>query len=88
MASESRRAHPLVAGNGGEAPAAAPTRLFLLHANRIIDMVNAWTAATDQPFISFEYFPPKTADGVEKARAVPPASPPLCSPRPAAARRR
>lgn len=42
---------------------------FLTHfACRIIDMVNAWTAATDQPFISFEYFPPRTDEGVAKVR--------------------
>ncbi|EOD10733.1 putative methylenetetrahydrofolate reductase [Emiliania huxleyi CCMP1516] len=37
---------------------------------KIIDMVNAWTAATDQPFISFEYFPPKTPEGVVKLHKV------------------
>lgn len=33
-------------------------------------MVNAWTAATDQPFISFEYFPPRTEEGVAKLHKV------------------
>lgn len=37
---------------------------------KIIDMVNAWTAATDEPFISFEYFPPKTPEGVAKLHKV------------------
>ena len=33
---------------------------------KICDMVKEWTAATDKPFISFEYFPPKTEEGVKK----------------------
>jgi len=33
---------------------------------KIIDMVNEWTSKTDQPFISFEYFPPRTPELVEK----------------------
>ena len=33
---------------------------------KICDMVKEWTAATDKPFISFEYFPPKTEEGVQK----------------------
>jgi len=37
---------------------------------KIIDMVNAWTAQTSEPFISFEYFPPKTPEGVTKLHAV------------------
>jgi methylenetetrahydrofolate reductase (NADPH) len=31
-------------------------------------MVKAWTAETDQPFISFEYFPPRTEEGIAKVR--------------------
>ena len=33
---------------------------------KIIDMINEWTSKTDQPFISFEYFPPRTPELVEK----------------------
>eukprot|EP00966_Prymnesium_polylepis_P042224 980886-Prymnesium_polylepis.1 len=33
---------------------------------KILDMVREWESKTDKPFISFEYFPPKTPDGVEK----------------------
>eukprot|EP00327_Prymnesium_parvum_P016953 CAMPEP_0113240374 /NCGR_PEP_ID=MMETSP0008_2-20120614/6229_1 /TAXON_ID=97485 /ORGANISM="Prymnesium parvum" /LENGTH=852 /DNA_ID=CAMNT_0000087711 /DNA_START=24 /DNA_END=2582 /DNA_ORIENTATION=- /assembly_acc=CAM_ASM_000153 len=33
---------------------------------KIIDMVKEWQSKTSQPFISFEYFPPKTPEGVEK----------------------
>lgn len=29
-------------------------------------MLNEWQSKTSQPFISFEYFPPKTPEGVEK----------------------
>jgi len=39
-----------------------------LSVSRLIDMVHAWTAATEQPFISFEYFPPRTDEGVAKVR--------------------
>jgi len=37
---------------------------------KIIDMVNSWTSQTDEPFISFEYFPPKTPEGVAKLHSV------------------
>ena len=33
---------------------------------KICDMVAEWTSKTKQPFISFEYFPPRTPEGVEK----------------------
>ena len=33
---------------------------------KISDMVKEWTSKTEHPFISFEYFPPKTPEGVEK----------------------
>ena len=33
---------------------------------KICDMVAEWQKKTAQPFISFEYFPPKTPEGVEK----------------------
>ena len=37
---------------------------------KIIDMINEWTSKTSHPFISFEYFPPKTPEGVEKLHKV------------------
>ena len=37
---------------------------------KICDMVKEWGSKTDQPFISFEYFPPKTPEGVEKLHKV------------------
>ena len=33
---------------------------------KINEMIKEWTSKTKQPFISFEYFPPKTPEGVEK----------------------
>ena len=33
---------------------------------KIVDMISEWKSKTDQPFISFEYFPPKTEEGVAK----------------------
>jgi|EP00308_Calcidiscus_leptoporus_P016632 methylenetetrahydrofolate reductase (NADPH) len=33
---------------------------------KINEMIASWTAQTSEPFISFEYFPPKTDDGVAK----------------------
>ena len=33
---------------------------------KICDMLKEWTSKTDQPFISFEYFPPRTPEQVEK----------------------
>lgn len=33
---------------------------------KINDMIAAWTSQTSEPFISFEYFPPKTDEGVAK----------------------
>uniref|UniRef100_A0A7S4C0C7 Methylenetetrahydrofolate reductase (NAD(P)H) n=1 Tax=Chrysotila carterae TaxID=13221 RepID=A0A7S4C0C7_CHRCT len=33
---------------------------------KINDMITEWTSKTSEPFISFEYFPPKTPEGVEK----------------------
>jgi methylenetetrahydrofolate reductase (NADPH) len=33
---------------------------------KISDMIKQWTAATAQPFIAFEYFPPRTPEQVEK----------------------
>ena len=33
---------------------------------KISDMLKEWTSKTDQPFISFEYFPPRTPEQVEK----------------------
>lgn len=33
---------------------------------KIDDMIKEWEAGTNRPFISFEFFPPKTPDGVEK----------------------
>ena len=33
---------------------------------KISDMITEWTSKTSSPFVSFEYFPPKTAEGVEK----------------------
>ena len=33
---------------------------------KISDMVAEWTSKTKHPFISFEYFPPKTPAGVDK----------------------
>lgn len=33
---------------------------------KISDMIKEWTSKTSQPFVSFEYFPPKTPEGVEK----------------------
>ena len=37
---------------------------------KIIDMINEWSSKTEHPFISFEYFPPKTPEGVEKLHKV------------------
>jgi len=37
---------------------------------KICNMVAEWSAKTDHPFISFEYFPPKTPEGVEKLHKV------------------
>jgi len=37
---------------------------------RIDDMIKQWTAATSEPFISFEYFPPRTPELVEKLHAT------------------
>jgi len=33
---------------------------------KIVDMIADWTSKTAEPFISFEYFPPKTDEGVAK----------------------
>ena len=33
-------------------------------------MINEWTSKTKHPFVSFEYFPPKTPEGVEKLHKV------------------
>jgi len=33
---------------------------------KISDMIEGWTSSTSHPFISFEYFPPKTPEGVAK----------------------
>merc|ERR1711865_939649 len=33
---------------------------------KICDMLKAWTSKTSEPFISFEYFPPRTPELVEK----------------------
>ena len=33
---------------------------------KIVDMVKEWQTKTGRPFISFEYFPPKTPEGIEK----------------------
>merc|ERR1712216_191638 len=33
---------------------------------KISDMIAEWTKATAEPFISFEYFPPRTEEGVNK----------------------
>jgi len=33
---------------------------------KIVDMIKEWTSKTSHPCISFEYFPPKTPEGVEK----------------------
>ena len=50
-------------------------RALLLHActdadgvkkGKICDMIKEWSSKTEHPFISFEYFPPKTPEGVEK----------------------
>merc|ERR1719238_201104 len=37
---------------------------------KIIDMIGEWQSKTEHPFISFEYFPPKTPEGVEKLHKV------------------
>ena len=33
---------------------------------KICDMIKEWSSKTSHPFISFEYFPPKTDEGVAK----------------------
>ena len=37
---------------------------------KICDMIKEWQTKTAHPFISFEYFPPKTPEGVEKLHKV------------------
>eukprot|EP00325_Prymnesiales_sp_UTEX-LB-985_P005989 CAMPEP_0174701084 /NCGR_PEP_ID=MMETSP1094-20130205/5828_1 /TAXON_ID=156173 /ORGANISM="Chrysochromulina brevifilum, Strain UTEX LB 985" /LENGTH=655 /DNA_ID=CAMNT_0015898677 /DNA_START=37 /DNA_END=2000 /DNA_ORIENTATION=- len=37
---------------------------------KICDMITEWTSKTDKPFISFEYFPPKTDEAVAKLHKV------------------
>ena len=37
---------------------------------KIIDMIGEWQSKTEHPFISFEYFPPKTPEGVTKLHKV------------------
>jgi len=55
-----------VSGNGTDKRGVLP----VIKNGKIIDMVKAWTAVTDQPFISFEYFPPRTEEGVAKLHGV------------------
>merc|ERR1719326_1519019 len=37
---------------------------------KIVDMISEWKSKTDAPFVSFEYFPPKTPEGVEKLHST------------------
>ena len=37
---------------------------------KIVDMIAEWVSKTSEPFISFEYFPPKTPEGVKKLHTV------------------
>jgi hypothetical protein len=37
---------------------------------KICDMIAEWTSKSSEPWISFEYFPPKTPEGVEKLHKV------------------
>ena len=40
--------------------------LPIVKQGKILDMVREWESKTKRPFISFEFFPPKTEEGVEK----------------------
>jgi len=41
-------------------------RVPVVTPGKISHMINEWVAVTKQPFISFEYFPPRTPEGVDK----------------------
>mmetsp|Transcript_50870 Transcript_50870/g.84318 ORF Transcript_50870/g.84318 Transcript_50870/m.84318 type:complete len:392 (+) Transcript_50870:57-1232(+) len=41
-------------------------QLPVIKQGKICDMIKEWCARTSEPFVSFEYFPPKTEDGVKK----------------------
>ena len=42
----------------------------MIKKGKICDMITEWQSKTDHPFISFEYFPPKTPEGVAKLHKV------------------
>jgi len=41
-------------------------KLPTIKRGKISDMINQWTSQTSQPFIAFEYFPPKTDEQIKK----------------------
>ena len=51
-------------------PAEQPVTLREVTPDRkIADLIAAWTASHDRPFVSFEYFAPRTDDGVRNLTA-------------------